>query len=424
LRKRQAKAVPPEQARVFLRDHHEGYISWTAFEENQRMIRRNDFRGDWDETAGVARLGKGLLAGLLRCGRCGRKLYVRYWGKSGTSARYLCTGDFASGGGRYCVGFGGATADLRVGEEIVRVLSPLGIQASLQALDQADSQGDERRRALVRQVEQLDYEAARAWEQYNAVDPRNRLVASELERRWNAKLQDLECARGQLNDLDQQRKPVTAEERHALLAFGECFADVWHHAAFPIELKKQIVRSVIEEILVDEHPPGRLSFVVHWKGGCHTAFEMEKVSPKTANRTTEADLDVIRKMAPSYGDDAIARVLNKLGRRTGKGHPWSQLAVKTARSKHGIDGHTRSVVDPDVLTLNGAARYTKTSDTTIKKLVDGGILPMRQVVPFAPWQIQRTDLDNERVRAVLAHLKQSGRLVLGDTSVQQRELFQ
>jgi hypothetical protein len=117
-------------------------------------------------------------------------------------------------------------------------------------------------------------------------------------------------------------------------------------------------------------------------------------------------------------------VLNKLGRHTGKGHPWSQLAVKTARSKHGIDGHARSVVDPDVLTLKGAARYTKTSDTTIKKLVDAGILQMRQVVPFAPWQIQRTDLDNERVRAVLVHLKQSGRLALGDTSGQQRELFQ
>jgi hypothetical protein len=92
--------VPPEQARVFIRDHHEGYIDWATFEENQRMIRRNDFRGESDETAGAARAGKGLLAGLLRCGRCGRKLYVRYWGKSGTSARYLCSGDFGADGGR------------------------------------------------------------------------------------------------------------------------------------------------------------------------------------------------------------------------------------------------------------------------------------------------------------------------------------
>jgi hypothetical protein len=151
---------------------------------------------------------------------------------------------------------------------------------------------------------------------------------------------------------------------------------------------------------------------------------MEKVSPKTVHRTADADLEVIRKMAPRYGDDAIARVLNKLGRRTGKGKPWSEIAVRTARRNHDIDGCARSVVDPDVLTLKGAARYTHTSDTTIKKLVDGGVLPMRQVVPFAPWEIQRADLDSERVRLVLARLKQTGRIVLGDTSDTQPELFQ
>jgi len=424
LRKRRAPAVPPEQARVFLPDHHEGYIDWPTFEEHQRMIQRNNFRGESDETAGAARAGKGLLTGLLRCGRCGRKLHVRYWGKSGTGARYVCPGDFTAAGGRYCVAFGGATVDRRFEDEILRVLSPLGIRASVEALDRLSAEQDDHRHAIQRQVQQLEYDAARAFEQYNAVDARNRLVASELERRWNETLEELARVRAHLHALNDRRQPVTAEERHAFVAFGERFPDVWHHAACPIELKKQIVRSVIEEVLVDEHPPGRLAFIVHWKGGSHTAFEMEKVSPKTVHRTADADLDVIRKMAPRYGDDAIARVLNKLGRRTGKGKPWSQLAVKTARRNHGIEGHTHSLVDPQVLTLQGAARYTNTSDTTIKKLVDEGLLPMRQVVPFAPWEIQRTDLDSERVRSVLARLRQTGRLVLGNTSDTQPELFQ
>jgi hypothetical protein len=252
---------------------------------------------------------------------------------------------------------------------------------------------------------------------------RNRLVASELERRWNDTLADLARARAQVTALDDRRQPVTAEERHAFVAFGEQFADVWHQAACPIELKKQIVRSVIEEVLVDEQPPGRLSFIVHWKGGSHTAFEMAKVSAKSMHRTADADLDVIRKMASRYGDDAIARVLNKLGRHTGKGKPWSQTAVKTARRNHDIDGRALSLVDADVLSLQGAARYTTTSDTTIKKLVDAGILPMHQVVPFAPWEIRRTDLDSDPVRVVLTRLKQTGRVVLGDTSDTQPELF-
>ncbi|MGH2348390.1 MAG: recombinase family protein [bacterium] len=424
LRKRQTAPSPPEQARIFIPNHHEGYIDWAAFEENQRMIRRNHWRGESDETAGAVRAGQGLLAGLLRCGRCGRRLYVRYWGKAGTAARYLCTGDFAADGGRYCLGFGGATVDRRFGEEIVSVLSPLGVRASLEALDQLGAHDDERRQALVRQLEQLEYETARAGEQYNAVDPRNRLVASELERRWNVKLEETAQVRTSLAELDEQRQPPSVEERAALVAFGERFADLWKHPACPVEIKKQIVRTVIEEVLVDEEPPATLSFIVHWKGGSHTAFAMAKVSPKTVSRTAEGDLEVIRKMAPRYGDGDTARVLNKLGRRTGKGKPWNDSAVKTARRSHAIDGRSHTLADPEVLTLKGAARCTGTSDTTIKKLVDSGVLTMRQVVPFAPWEIRRSDLETEQVSAILEHLKRTGRLMLGDTSGKQRDLFQ
>ena len=424
LRKRQGRTLAPDQARVFLLDHHEGYIDWATFEENQRMIQRNDFRGDSDETAGVSRSGSGLLAGLLRCGRCGRKLYVRYRGKSGTNARYLCTGDFAVGGGRYCLGFGGASVDDRISEEILRVLSPLGIRASLTAREQLAGQQDERRHAMQLSIEQLEYDAARAFEQYNEVDPRNRLVASELERRWNVKLEALDHARSVLTELDIQYQPVSVEERRALMAFGERFADVWHHEKCPVEIKKQLVRSLIDEIIVNEEPLGTLTLIVHWKGGIHSSFEMRKSNAKEKRKTSADDLEVIRKMAVRYGDDVIARVLNQLGRRTGAGKPWSQVSVKSARRIYGIEGHTHSVVDPEVLTLQAAVRYTGTSDTTIKKLVDGGVLPMHQVVPFAPWEIRRADLDSERVRAILEHLKRTGRLVLGDTSAVQGKLFQ
>ena len=283
------------------------------------MIDRNHWRGDSDQTAGAARAGRGLLAGLLRCGRCGRKLYVRYWGTSGTSARYLCSGDYHADGGRYCLGFGGATVDRRFGEEVVRVLSPLGVRASLAALNEIGSELDDRRRALARQIEQLEYEAARASEQYHHVDARNRLVASELERRWNDKLEALGRARASLVEFEAGSRPVSAEQRAAIVAFGERFSDVWNHAACPIELKKQIVRTVIEEVLVDENPPGRLSFIVHWKGGSHTAFEMEKANPKTVSKTADDDVEVVRKMAPRYGDDVIAKRAQPAGATDGKG---------------------------------------------------------------------------------------------------------
>jgi hypothetical protein len=125
------------------------------FEEHQRMIRGNSLKGASEPTVSAVRAGQGLLAGLLRCGRCGRKLHVRYWGKNGTAARYLCKGDFASGG-RYCLGFGGSTVDRRLGEELLRVLSPLGMQASVRALAQQRARESEQGQALRRQLEQLE----------------------------------------------------------------------------------------------------------------------------------------------------------------------------------------------------------------------------------------------------------------------------
>ena len=143
------------------------------------------------EAMAAAREGSGLLTGLLRCGHCGRKLHVRYWGGRGTNARYLCKGDFDSGG-EYCLGFGGDRVDRRIAEEILQVISPLGIEASLQAIDRLARDEDDRRQVLTRRLQQLEFDAQRAFEQYNEVDPRNRLVAAELERRWNAKLDEIE----------------------------------------------------------------------------------------------------------------------------------------------------------------------------------------------------------------------------------------
>lgn len=424
LRRRQGAALPLEQARVFLRDRHEGYIDWEAYQENQLMIRRNSLRLEPDTSVGAVRAGHGLLAGLLRCGRCGRKLHVRYWGKAGTAARYLCSGDFGAGGG-YCLGFGGSGVDRRFGEEVLHAISPFGIRASLEASERIGSQDDARRAALERQVEQLDYEAARAFEQYDEVDPRNRLVANELERRWNEKLEELKQARAGVKELAERRRLVSEEQRESLVALGQRFEQVWASPACPVELKKKIVRTVVEEVMVEVAPGSRLRFVVHWKGGRHTAFEMEKPRSPAGRKTAEEDLEIVRKMAARYGDDEIARVLNKLGRRTGKGRAWSREGVKTARRNHGIPGHTRTAEDPDVVSLQAAVRLLEVSDTTIRKLVEAGVLPMKQVVPWAPWEILRTDLESRAVRRAVNILKQTGRLELeGDSSAQQRKLFE
>lgn len=424
-RKRHGRLRPPTEARVFIPDHHEGYIDWATYDEHQRMMRRNSLRHEHEEGTGGVRAGHGLLARLLRCGRCGRKLHVWYWGRHGTAARYLCVGDFPAGG-RYCLGFGGATVDRRIGEEVVRVLSPLGVRASLEALDQRRATDAARREALARQLEQAEYEARRASEQYHAVDARNRLVAAELERRWNATLEQVERLQRTLAELEQATPVLSEEERVTVRTLGERFADVWHSPACPPELKKKILRTVLDELIVThDDATDSLQFTLHWAGGTHTALQMPKPRSGVGQATALEDLELIRRMAGRYGDDEIARVLNKLGRRTGKGKRWSQERVATARRNHEIPGQTRATPDPNILSLGRAAKEFQTSDTTIKRLVASGLLTVEQVAPWAPWEIRRADLEAEPIRSILEHLRRTGELVLpGMASVAQPSLFQ
>ena len=423
--RRQGPERAPEEARVFLRDHHEGYIDWETYEENRRMVGRNSLRGSAQDAVGAVRSGHGLLAGLLRCRRCGRKLHVRYWGRGGTAARYLCVGDFDAGG-RYCLGFGGSTVDRRLAEELLRALSPLGVEASLRAIEELSSVRDEQSEALARQLQQLRYEAERAEVQYQEVDPRHRLVAAELERRWNTKLDEVAALEARLSELHAAVKPLADGDRRRILGLGERFDEVWRSEACPMELRKKIVRTVIEEVLVDlEEDTATLCFTIHWKGGTHTQFRMDKPSSPVGRKTAVEDLELIRRMAVRYGDDEIARVLNKLGRRTGKGKRWTEDRVHTARRNHSISGQRRRQPDPEILTLGGAAKHCGVSDTTLRKLVDAGLVHVDQIVPWAPWEIRRSELEAEPVHGILERVRRTGKLDLeGVRSDLQPTLFE
>ncbi len=424
--KRQANQRPAADASVFIPDHHPGYISWAQYQRHLDTMRSNSGNFTQDEAALAVRSGQGLLTGLLRCGRCGRKLHIRYWGKSGTAARYVCSGDFATGG-HYCLGFGGATIDKRLSVEILQAISPHGLDASLAAIEQLSTQGSDQRAALQRQYQQEQYETQRAFDQYDQVDPANRLVAEVLEQRWNAKLNALEKLQGELDAHSDATASLSPIDKTAILALGEDFAAVWGDPSCPVALKKKIARTLINEIVVDLDDAAReLRLIIHWHGGCHTAFTMPKPqSGAVAHKTALEDLELITQMARRYRDDEIARVLSKLGRRTGKGNRWTQSRVAFVRRKYAIDPPDEATRDTDILTLAQATRHCGVSDTTLLRLIKENILPAEQIAPYAPLEIKRTDLDSEPVSGILKCLKATGKLILdGDTSVNQQSLFE
>jgi DNA invertase Pin-like site-specific DNA recombinase len=424
LKKRQAANRRPEECRVFIADHHVGYIDWASYEENQRMTRRNSVTWQADESMSAIRAGQGLLVGLLRCGHCGRKLHVRYWGGTGTHARYLCKGDYDDGG-QYCIGFGGSMVDRRISEELLRVISPLGVDASLKALEELSSGETAQRTALLSKLEQLQYEAKRAFEQYDVVDARNRLAAAELERRWNEKLAEIETVQQQLACLTEKPRSLSPEEEDRILSMGDNFAELWHNDRCPPTLKKMIFRTVLEEIIVRTDPGKEtLHFTIHWKGGVHTRLDMDRPRSATETATPMEALEIIRRMAIRHGDDQIASVLNRLGYSTGKGNRWNQNRVATARKNHSIAGQKRALPDPERISLNEAARLCGVSHRSIERLVEAGLLNREQAAPRAPWEIRRSDLDAEPVCSILDQLRRTGKLVLrGGRTNDQPELF-
>jgi DNA invertase Pin-like site-specific DNA recombinase len=424
LEKRQSATRRAEQCRVFIPDHHVGYIDWATYEENRRMIRRNSVNWEADESMSAIRAGQGLLVGLLRCGHCGRKLHVRYWGGRGTHARYLCKGDYDDGG-QYCIGFGGSSVDRRLGQELLKVISHLGVEASLRAIEELSAGDAAQRAALSSKLEQLEYEAKKAFEQYDAVDARNRLVAADLEHRWNEKLEEIGTVKERLASLDGKRCSLSEEEEARIREMGENFAEIWESERCPSTLKKMIFRTAIEEIIVRSDAETKtLEFTLHWKGGAHTRLLMERPRSAPETATPMEALEIIRRMAVRHGDNQIASVLNRLGYSTGKEKRWNQNRVATARRNYSIPGQKRALPDPERVSLNEAARICGVSHRTIERLVEAGLLKREQAAPRAPWEIRRADLTGEPVQSIVERLLRTGKLVLqGGRAEKQTGLF-
>jgi DNA invertase Pin-like site-specific DNA recombinase len=323
--KRPSSLLAPEQCRVFIADHHEAYISQQQYQENVQMLARNRPRTGQDEAITAARSGAGLLVGLLRCGHCGRKLAVAYIGKNGTTPRYLCRGAYWDAGDG-CLSFAGTLVEKALQQQVLASISPMGIEASVLATQNVCDAAEAKLSVLRKRAEQLRYEASRAFDQYDASDPKNRLVNAELERRWNDKLVAAEQAEKQLLGAESQNVPLDAKTISRLTYLGKHFEQAWTSSNCSAEAKKRIIRTVIEEITVrrDER---ELVFIVRWAGGVHAELRFERPAAGSRFKTSIDAMGIIRKMAPRYDDETIAGVLGLNGMRTGRGNKYAVCGV-------------------------------------------------------------------------------------------------
>ena len=201
---------------------------------------------------GAIRRGEALLPGLFRCARCGRRLHVAYTGKGGNTQRYVCRGEFGAKAAVNCIGFGGMRVDRAVALEVLDRLQPLGIEAALAAEAAQGKSLHDKQEQIENALQQARYEATRAQRQFDAVDPDNRLVADELERRWNEKLRQLRQLEAVHDKLQSEAlTAVPAPDRERLLNLGADLTLAWENPAVTVETRKRIIRLMIKEIIVD-----------------------------------------------------------------------------------------------------------------------------------------------------------------------------
>jgi DNA invertase Pin-like site-specific DNA recombinase len=394
-RKRVRRGVhrPMTEWDVLIKDHHAGYITWEEFERNQGVIANNATGKGSAAVKGAVRRGELLLPGLLRCGHCGRKLHVSYSGKLG---RYSCYGARTNHGTARCISISGLSIDSAVGAEVLRVLKPLGIEAAVKAIETQTGRTSAAQRQLDLSLQQARYEAAHARRQYDAVDPANRLVAAELERRWNDALQTVHRIEGEIASIVATRPPPLGErERQELMRLGADLELAWSHPAATAATRKRILRAALNEIVVRKEGPV-INMAVHWRGGDHTALQV-KLRLNAAGRhhwpPPDDTIALVRQLARLMPDRQIARLLNRSGKSTGYGNGWTEQRVRGFRNHHDIavyrDGEW---ADRGEITLDAAAQTIGVAKMTALRMIRRGDLKGRQACKGAPWVIKAEDV--------------------------------
>jgi DNA invertase Pin-like site-specific DNA recombinase len=405
--KRTIRRRPREAWLTLMPDRHEGYVSWDEFERIQQMLFSNSFSGE-GMTTGAAKRGPALLAGLLRCRRCGRKLMVHYTGRRRDMIRYTCCRGQLDNCEPRCISFGGLEAERAVSRELLHALRPAAVDAARQAAQQVAGRQDEVLAALQRDLQAAEYAAQRAEKQYDLADPENRLVAEELERRWNQALDQVMQLERRIADETACRHsaaPPTAEE---FLDLAADLQTIWDAPETDVRLKKRMLRTLVREIIVDlDEPAGQIQLVLHWQGGVHTQIEVRRRRRGHCRTHTPPEIAEAVRVLVRVGTDAqIAGWLNRDGLRTGRGNRWTKERVTSLRSKRNIPRHDADrETSPGWLTLMAAAKQLGVSHTTLRIAAERGEIAADHPLANGPWIFHRDVLTTPQAAALLAKAK-------------------
>lgn len=301
--------------------------------------------------------------------------------------------------------------DACVATEMLRVVQPAALDAAKLAADRSRDAQDQVVHALELDLKSAKYEAERARQRYELVDPLKRLVAEELESRWNDALTRVRALEQRLATEAQPTSARSVMDGEELLQLAEDLSRAWNDPKVDVQTKKRLLRCVIHEIVVDvNEDSNEVILIVHWVGGVHTELRVGKRRRGENSLQTAKDLvDAIRVLALILDDDNIAGVLNKNNFKTGRGNRWNQERVRSVRSNYEIPVYDSDAKESSRwMSLIHAAAYVKLSPSALRRAAQRGEIPSQHPLPAGPWIFDRNLLDQPNTRAVLDRIRHPG----------------
>jgi DNA invertase Pin-like site-specific DNA recombinase len=323
----------PQGCAVFLPENHPAYISWEQYQGNVQRLRRQRQRGP---LPGPARRTVSLLAGWVVCGRCGCRMQTHYT----RALRYDCQRHAMDYGMPRCQSLNGEPLERLVTEQVLAVVTPAGLEVSLRAAAECQRERAALDRQWQQRLERARHETARAYRQYDAVEPEDRLVARALERKWEEALRSQRAL--EEDDARSQRgrpRGLTEAERAEIAALAEDLPTVWRSPRTGVAEKRQIVRLLLERVVV--WAPGsspEVTVHLHWSLGTVTEHRLRRAVGSWSQVAGAAELRRLLDgwQAVGWSSQQMAGELNAAGYQTPRGRPFTAESVRQLRKRWGL----------------------------------------------------------------------------------------
>ena len=384
-----SKRMPMSSWTVLINDHHEGYISWEEYIDNQKILESNRTNGEENLLKGPVREGLALLQGLLLCGCCGRRLTVRYKGNGGLYPTYECNWKRREGASTgSCMHVRNDLLDSPVISRVLEVIKPKQIEAAIKALEEIERREETVDNQWRLRIERAEYKTNLAQRRYEAVDPDNRLVAGTLEKSWNEALVRFEKAKEEFEEHKQKNRISATEEQKAqLLKLAHNFSKLWQANSTSAKDRKRILRLLIKDITVEKLAvPKRVVLHIRWQGGATEDIPIEIPANYSEQIRYKDDIIArIKKLSQTHTDAEIVALFNREGLKSAKNKHFTLSMVKWIRYKHSILGPV--LKRPDELTVNQVMEKFAVSRYVVYYWIEQKIITARKLNHGSPYWI-------------------------------------